>query len=753
VGEQQGEEGPHELTELTRVEGRLDAAPERIGNYRILQKLGEGGMGLVYEAEQERPVRRRVALKVIKLGMDTEQVVVRFESERQALALMNHPAIARVYDAGATAEGRPYFAMECVKGVPITEYCRRYQLPTRERLELFILVCEGVQHAHQKGIIHRDIKPTNVLVSDQDGHHAPKIIDFGIAKATARRLTEKSCFTQLGQLIGTPEYMSPEQAEMSGLDIDTRTDVYQLGVLLYELLTGELPFPSVVLREAGFNEFRRKVLEEVPQRPSLRATRLAGHAAPAAGGARPPARTLRGDLDWITMKALEKDRTRRYASASELAADIGRHLRNEPVFAGPPSKLYRMRKFVRRHRTGVAFASVLVVLLAGFAGTMYVQWLKIRRANAEIARQAETSRNVSAFLTEMFKASDPDEARGREITAREILDRGARRIRDELKQEPAIQAELMSIIGDVYSDHGMHAEARALLEDALHIQETLNTDDLARAATMERLAFLRLVHGDQEEARRLYRAALEIRLARQGPDSGAVAASWNALGNVSDIMCDFEEAARCYGMAAAIWEKRGQHLDLATALSTQGIQLAKERQYAKARPLLERALEIQRQYNGPDHPLVAWVQHELGNLSAAAGEYEEARRYLEQALELRRQIYDARHEKVAESLSSLAILCSRAGQLAAARRFHDEAVAIHVATGAADRPLVLYGEAGYHAVAGARQEALALLRRAVIDHDLWCAESVRRDPNLDALHGEPEFEAILTALRQRDEGR
>src|SRR5262245_44688059 len=273
----------------------------QIGPYKRREQIGEGGMGVVYEAEQERPVRRKVALKVIKLGMDTAQVVTRFESERQALALMNHPCIARVFDAGSTADGRPYFAMECVRGVPITTYCQTRQLGTRARLELFIRVCEGVQHAHQKGIIHRDIKPSNVLVRDEDGRHVPKIIDFGIAKATAQRLTEKTLFTETGQLIGTPEYMSPEQAEMSGIDIDTRTDVYQLGVRLYRLLTGRLPLGADALRRIGFNEFRRRVLEDEPVRPSTRVTRPddGEPVAPAAAPEAPKAlaRALRGDLD------------------------------------------------------------------------------------------------------------------------------------------------------------------------------------------------------------------------------------------------------------------------------------------------------------------------------------------------------------------------------------------------------------------------------------------------------------------------
>jgi non-specific serine/threonine protein kinase/serine/threonine-protein kinase len=311
-------------------------------------------MGEVWLAEQTEPIRRQVAMKVIKAGMDSAQVIARFEAERQALALMDHPAIATVFDGGTTPQGRPYFAMEYVKGEPITVYCDRHQLSTKERLGLFTQVCEGVQHAHQKGIIHRDLKPSNVLVTIQDDRPVPKIIDFGVAKATARQLTERSLFTELGILIGTPEYMSPEQAEMGVLDIDTRTDIYALGVLLYELLTGVLPFDSRELRQAGLSEIQRIIREKDPSRPSTRISRDGPGSTEAAKNRHTEPRRLvselRGDLDWITMRALEKDRTRRYQTANALAMDVRRHLNDEPAAAGPPSASYRAIKFMRRHR-------------------------------------------------------------------------------------------------------------------------------------------------------------------------------------------------------------------------------------------------------------------------------------------------------------------------------------------------------------------------------------------------------------------
>ncbi len=362
---------PGELHSLLEEEG------EQIGRYKLLQKLGEGGFGIVYMAEQREPVKRRVALKIIKLGMDTRQVVARFEAERQALAMMDHPNIAKVLDGGATDTGRPYFVMELVRGVPITRYCDEAGLGIRERLGLFIQVCQAVQHAHQKGIIHRDLKPSNVLVTLHDGEPVPKVIDFGIAKATQQELTEKTLFTQFQQLIGTPAYMSPEQAEMSGLDIDTRSDIYSLGVMLYELLVGRTPLESRELLKGGHEEIRRRIREQDPPKPSTRVSTLEGRERvlvarqrqvdPAALGAE-----LRGDLDWIVLKALEKDRRRRYETANGLAQDLRRHLNHEPVLAAPPDRLYQMGRYIRRHRAAVAGA---ITPVPGGVGPMTIACL------------------------------------------------------------------------------------------------------------------------------------------------------------------------------------------------------------------------------------------------------------------------------------------------------------------------------------------------------------------------------------------
>ena len=373
-----------------------DISGLRIGRYKLLQRIGEGGVGMVYMAEQEKPVRRRVALKIIKLGMDTKNVIARFEAERQALAMMDHPNIARVLDAGATDTGRPYFVMELVRGIRITDYCDQNQLDTRRRLDLFIQICQAIQHAHQKGIIHRDIKPSNILVTLHDGVPVPKVIDFGIAKATEVRLTDKTLFTAYEQIIGTPAYMSPEQAEMSGLDIDTRSDIYSLGVLLYELLTGRTPFDARKLLQHGLDEMRRTLREKEPQRPSTMVTTLQGTELVTTAEhrhAEPPKliSLLRGDLDWIVMKTLEKDRRRRYETANGLAMDIQRYLNNEPVVARPPSRLYRFQKLVRRNKVVFAAAAAVTAALVIGLGTATWAFLmeKAARQRAVAAEQQQ----------------------------------------------------------------------------------------------------------------------------------------------------------------------------------------------------------------------------------------------------------------------------------------------------------------------------------------------------------------------------
>ena len=436
----------------------------QIGPYRLLRVLGEGGMGQVWLAEQKTPIQRTVALKVIKAGMDTRAVVARFESERQALALMDHPNIAQVFEASSTPEGRPYFVMEYVQGLPITEYCDKHRLSMKDRLQLFMQVCEGVQHAHQKAIIHRDLKPSNVLVVQQNDKAIPKIIDFGLAKAMAQRLTANTVITELGVLVGTPEYMSPEQTDLRVQDIDTRTDVYSLGVILYELLVGALPFDTRALRTAGLEAILRTIREETPPKPSTKVRLMGASSAVSAGKRneepRTLARRLQGDLDWITLKALEKDRGRRYATASEFAADLQRYLRNEAVVAGPASATYRLRKYAVRHRFGLGAAALVAILLIAFAATQTIQ---LRR----IQRERDRANRVTDFMTQMFKVVDPNEARGNTITAREVLDKASRDIDAGLAQDPELQAQLLHTMGNV------HIEPRAVF----HRGETVQSHD------------------------------------------------------------------------------------------------------------------------------------------------------------------------------------------------------------------------------------------------------------------------------------
>ena len=474
-----------------------EKAGDRIGRYKLLQQIGEGGCGVVYMAEQEEPVRRRVALKVIKLGMDTKSVIARFEAERQALALMDHPNIARVLDAGATETGRPYFVMELVRGIKITEYCDQNKLSTDERLNLFVQVCHAIQHAHQKGIIHRDIKPSNILVTLHDGVPVPKVIDFGIAKATQGRLTDQTLFTAFEQFIGTPAYMSPEQAEMSGLDIDTRCDIYALGVLLYELLTGQTPFDARELLASGLDTMRHTIREKEPERPSTRlSTMLGADLTSAASHRRTDApkliSLLRGDLDWIVMKALEKDRTRRYETANGLGMDIQRHLHNEPVLASPPSSLYRFQKLVRRNKTAFAAAgAVAAALVIGLGLSLY---LFIRERDARqravaaeqeqnrMRQQAEIRAEIGQKLTQAGFLISRDQYEEAEKIALQVSD-------------PA-SAGIFNVLGII---HGRRGEWSAAMANFRRVVDLLPADHDAYHS----LAPLLAQSGDQEVYRSL----------------------------------------------------------------------------------------------------------------------------------------------------------------------------------------------------------------------------------------------------------
>ena len=544
-----------------------------IGPYRILQLIGEGGFGSVYLAEQEHPVRRQVALKLIKAGMDTRQVIARFDAERQALALMDHPNIARVLDAGATESGRPYFVMELVKGIPLTDYCDVNHLPTAQRLELFVQVCRAVQHAHQKGVIHRDIKPTNVLVTLHDGRPVPKVIDFGIAKATETPLTDKTLLTEIRQLVGTPAYMSPEQAEMAGVDVDTRSDIYSLGVLMYELLTGTTPFDARELRAAAFGEVRRIIREVEPPAPSTRLGTM-GEALTAVAARRrtEPAKlgqSLRGELDWIVMKALEKERARRYDSASALADDVQRYLRDELVLARPPAKAYLARKFVRRHKVGIVTASAVaaaLVLGLGVATVGFVRASRERdrafaarfdeklqrlltgvalveaeqaRADADKARERAEQAHAHALgindlLHELFAAVNSRRT-GDGATFDRILTGAAKKVdTGALAEQPQLDAAVRTTLANVLFSYGYVADGEHHQREALAIRRRLAPPEGSAdvAESLCDLGWLLQRKGDLDGAEQLLREGLDLNRKLLKPDDPAIATNLHSLAMV-----------------------------------------------------------------------------------------------------------------------------------------------------------------------------------------------------------------------------
>ncbi|MEZ5466715.1 MAG: serine/threonine-protein kinase [Lysobacterales bacterium] len=740
-----------ELPPLDADEEPVFKHPEQIGPFRILRLLGEGGMGAVYLAEQSEPVKRQVALKLVHASLRSPMALARFTAERQAMARLSHPNVAQLYEAGTTRDGFPYFAMEYMPGKAFVDYCNLKRLDIRERVAMFVQICQGVHHAHQKGLIHRDLKPSNLLVAEIDGQAVPKVIDFGIAKAVDQPLGDEAELTGAGA-IGTPSYMSPE-AFAANSDLDTRTDVYSLGIVLYELLVGVRPHDVsgaalVKLNASG----RRPESKRLTVRISgLEETRVRAIAEERRMSKSELAEHLRADLDWIVTKAIAEDRDQRYASVAELAADLNRFLANQPVEARPPTFRYRAGKFVRRHRLAVAAAAmVLVALILGIVGTS-VGMIKA-------AREAEAARQVSSFLTRVFEVSDPGEARGNTVTARELLDQAAHRIQVELQDQPIVRARLMRTMGGVYQNLGLYAEAVPLEEAALAARRAALGDqhpDVGRS--LNALGTLYNRAGRYQEAEPLQRQAVAILERSLGPASPDLAEAQMQLGLTCFLLGKSDEAESLYRSALAIRESAlgPDHPDVAANLSHLGYLLNNQERYQEAEPFLLRALKIRESALGPDHFLVALSLDLLGDLYGREGRNAEAQALYLRSLAIKRKVYAPDHPLIAESHFALGNVYAAQGKAEQAAQELRTGLAmvetslgpthISLSRGLQSLGMLLANQGQWQEAEGVFRRLVAVYEAAVGPSHQWVGEALN---NLgwvlsDGLQRYPEAELVL----------